>query len=206
MQKILRGAMKAVTCRQTAQKTVASSFCTKRLLSTSSMAFKYSSTSGVKGIKGRKFDKSSLCNEDNDEADGDGKPAYDDIDFDADKYLIIYSALNHYSFIVVRFASDYNQLAHNTMHISNHLLNQHNVFIIQPYVKWGPSKSLTSPELKLEEAEALVRSIPTWTIQQSIKVPLETLNKKWIFGKGKLEEIKQILSSLRASGKMVKIR
>lgn len=89
------------------------------------------------------------------------------------------------------------------MNITSKLLNQHNVLVIQPYVKWGPNKSVTTPELKLEEAEALVRSIPTWTIRQSVKVPLESLNKKWIFGKGKMDEIKQILIQLRGAGKPV---
>lgn len=89
------------------------------------------------------------------------------------------------------------------MNVTSKLLNQHNVLVIQPYIKWGPNKSITSPELKLEEAEALVRSIPTWNIQQSLKVPLESLNKKLIFGKGKMEEIKQILIQLRGAGKTV---
>lgn len=94
-------------------------------------------------------------------------------------------------------------MANTALNVTNNLLNQHNVLVIQPYVKWGPNKSVTTPELKLQEAEALVRSIPTWTIQQSLKVPLESLNKKWIFGKGKMEEIKQILMQLRGSGKPV---
>lgn len=44
-----------------------------------------------------------------------------------------------------------------------------NCFVIQPYVKWGPSKSDESPELKLSEAVALVNSIPEWSVAHKVR-------------------------------------
>lgn len=81
-----------MACRQIAQKIVANSFCTKRVLSTSSVGFKYSSTSGVKGIKGKKFNKSSLSNDD--DGDADGEPETDGIDLDENRYTKKHSELN----------------------------------------------------------------------------------------------------------------
>lgn len=86
------------------------------------------------------------------------------------------------------------------MHVTTNILNEQWVMVIQPYVKWGPRKSVTSPELKLQEAEALVRSLPRWAIVNSVKVPLESLDKRTLFGKGKLEEIRQSINKLRGSG------
>ena len=89
------------------------------------------------------------------------------------------------------------------MNITKNSLSEQHVFIIQPYIKWGPKKSITTPDLKLDEAMALVRSLPHWTISHSIKVSLESLNKKALFGTGKLEEIKQTIQKIRASGGQV---
>lgn len=39
----------------------------------------------------------------------------------------------------------------------------HQVVIIQPFVKWGPKKNeLTTADLMLDEAQALVDSLPNW--------------------------------------------
>lgn len=39
----------------------------------------------------------------------------------------------------------------------------HQVAILQPFVKWGPKKNLlTTPDLMLEEAKALIDSLPNW--------------------------------------------
>lgn len=94
-------------------------------------------------------------------------------------------------------------MANNAMHVTKNILNEQNVFIIQPYIKWGPKKSITSPDLKLQEAEALVRSLPNWTICDQIVVPLESLDKRALFGVGKLDEIKLALQKIRASGNVV---
>ncbi len=55
---------------------------------------------------------------------------------------------------------DYEELVHKM-----HLLPDagHQVAILQPFVKWGPKKNLlTTPDLMLEEAKALVDSLPNW--------------------------------------------
>lgn len=68
----------------------------------------------------------------------------------------------------------------------------HQVFIIQPYVKWGPKKNLlTTPDLMLEEAKALVDSLPNWKYVDAIKIPSETLEKKQVFGSGQFESLQQ---------------
>lgn len=146
------------------------------VMRSSLVRFKYSSsTSGVKGIKGRKFKTP-----DDDEAE-----TIDDVELNLDD-------------------SDYDQMANNAMHVTKNILNEQSVFIIQPYVKWGPNKSDISPDLKLQEAEALVRSLPHWSINHSLKVPLESLDKRSLFGTGKLEEIRQQINQIRGSGNKVK--
>lgn len=68
--------------------------------------------------------------------------------------------------------------------------SEENVFVIQPYIKWGPRKSNVSPEIKLQESEDLIHSLDTWTIVQSIKVPLLGFGKRTFFGTGKINELK----------------
>ncbi|BES93220.1 GTP-Hypothetical protein protein [Nesidiocoris tenuis] len=66
----------------------------------------------------------------------------------------------------------------------------HQVYLIQPYIKWGPQKDhLTPPELKLEEAEALIRTLPRWTVVKSRIVPLTSFDRKSFFGEGNLNDI-----------------
>jgi len=70
----------------------------------------------------------------------------------------------------------------------------HQVFIIQPYIKWGPKKRvLTTPDLMLEEATALIDSLSSWSCVDSIKTPLLSMGKKLLFGTGKLEELQKIV-------------
>lgn len=78
------------------------------------------------------------------------------------------------------------------MHVTKNVQSEQNVLIIQPYIKWGPKKSETSPDLKLQEAEELIRSLDTWSIRESIKVGLETFDKTSLFGRGKLQELAQL--------------
>lgn len=147
------------------------------IVRSSLVRFKYSSsTSGVKGIKGRKF--KTPDNEETEPCDDAELLNIDD--------------------------SDYDQMANNAMHVTKNILNEQSVFIIQPYIKWGPNKSDISPDLKLQEAEALVRSLPRWSINHSLKVPLESLDKRSLFGTGKLEEIRQQINQIRGSGNKVK--
>ncbi|XP_053692303.1 putative GTP-binding protein 6 [Sabethes cyaneus] len=104
----------------------------------------------------------------------------------------------------------YDTIANNAMRVQKRLHNEQNVFIIQPYIKWGPKKSSSKSEHQLAEAEALVRSIPKWTVEYALKVPLEsllesgnTVDKKHLFGVGKLEEIKMCLQNLQTSGTLI---
>ncbi|XP_053697344.1 uncharacterized protein LOC128744388 [Sabethes cyaneus] len=100
--------------------------------------------------------------------------------------------------------ADYDTIANNAMRVQKRLHNEQNVFIIQPYIKWGPKKSSSKSEHQLAEAEALVRSIPKWTVESQVtKIPLESLDKKHLFGVGKLEEIKMCLQNLQTSGTLI---
>lgn len=99
--------------------------------------------------------------------------------------------------------NEYDYLVNNAMHVTRKMLNYHNVLVIQPYVKWGPKKTITKPELLLQESEALVKSLPKWTVEHSIKVPLESLDKRSVFGSGKLEELKTMVKQMKASGKLI---
>ncbi|XP_058823543.1 putative GTP-binding protein 6 [Topomyia yanbarensis] len=99
--------------------------------------------------------------------------------------------------------SEYDAIVNSAMRVQKRLQDEQHVFIIQPYVKWGPKKTSTKPEHQLKEAEALVHSIPKWTVECALKVPLESLEKRQLFGTGKLEEIKASLKNLQASGKLI---
>ncbi|XP_050085584.1 putative GTP-binding protein 6 [Anopheles aquasalis] len=98
---------------------------------------------------------------------------------------------------------EYDSVASSAMHVTKRILNAQNVVIIQPYIKWGPRKSVTKPELLLQEAEALVRSLPRWNTALSLKVPVETLEKRQLFGSGKLEELKAVIRAQQEAGAML---
>uniref|UniRef100_A0A182VQI4 Hflx-type G domain-containing protein n=1 Tax=Anopheles minimus TaxID=112268 RepID=A0A182VQI4_9DIPT len=95
---------------------------------------------------------------------------------------------------------EYDTVASSAMHVTKQILNVQHVVIIQPYIKWGPRKNPTKPELLLQEAEALVRSLPRWNIELSMKIPVETLDKRQLFGSGKLDELKNIIQTRQESG------
>lgn len=90
------------------------------------------------------------------------------------------------------------------MHVVNQkLLNIHNVIVLQPYVKWGPKKRKEiKPENQLAEAESLIRTL-NWNVEVSMKVPLENMDRKLIFGSGKLDELKQIISNCSSRGRPI---
>lgn len=85
---------------------------------------------------------------------------------------------------------DYECLANDAMNVTQSIQSEQNVLLIQPYVKWGPKKSKTTPDMKLLEAEDLIRSLETWTIRESVKVGLESFDNKYFFGRGKMEELR----------------
>lgn len=87
------------------------------------------------------------------------------------------------------------------MHVvTQNVLNQQNVFLIQPYIKWGPRKAALKPEQQLAEAESLVRTLPNWKVAISLKVPVESMDKRTLFGSGKLEELAEIVKDSRRKG------
>ena len=59
-------------------------------------------------------------------------------------------------------------------------------------MKWGPKKNKsTTPDLMLEEAVALIDSLPRWKCVDTVKMPVETLDKKQLFGAGQFEKLQQ---------------
>jgi GTP-binding protein HflX len=88
------------------------------------------------------------------------------------------------------------------MHVvTKRILNQQNVLLIQPYIKWGPRKNPIKPEHQLAEAESLVRTLPNWKVELSLKIPVESMDRRMIFGRGKLEELRDMINDARAHGK-----
>lgn len=139
---------------------------------------------GVKGIKGRKFNTPKTLSA----ADGDDD---NDVNTTADSDAL---AIDD---------NQYEHIANTAMHVShNHQAEQH-VFVVQPYVKWGPRRADTEPQLQLQEAEALVRSLPSWSISHSLLVPLDSLDRKQLFGSGKLQELHQQIGRLRSTGQRI---
>nr|XP_023025693.1 putative GTP-binding protein 6 [Leptinotarsa decemlineata] len=87
--------------------------------------------------------------------------------------------------------SDYNELVNHCVRLGD----IHNCLVIQPYVKWGPQKLLIKPAEQLEEAIALIKTLPSWTVEDTISVPLESLEKKSLFRKGYMETLTKIFQA-----------
>lgn len=156
---------------------------------------------GVKGTKGRKWNGNDkqLLDDDEGENGEDGKADGDGEEFNIDDGFVKFD-LRMRLMITIYYSRDYDNLANTTMNVTKSHLTEQSVFLIQPYVKWGPRKSDTEPDLKLQEAEALVRSLPQWSIACAIKVPLESLEKRQLFGTGKLQELRSQINQIRGSG------
>lgn len=90
------------------------------------------------------------------------------------------------------FSSEYESLAKEALGITTAIQNEENVLIIQPFIKWGPKKSDVSVDIKLQEAEDLIRSLDTWHIAESITVPLLSFTGQAVFGRGKLDELRRL--------------
>ena len=90
----------------------------------------------------------------------------------------------------------------NYAQISEAYLNfdsgSHRAFVLQPYVKWGDNKKRnTTPELQLQEAVALINTLQDWSVVDKMCVPLLTLQKNKLLGKGNFEKLKKIIQSNR---------
>ncbi|CAH1390804.1 unnamed protein product [Nezara viridula] len=71
----------------------------------------------------------------------------------------------------------------------------HQVFIVHPYIKWGPKKKQdTSPDLQLEEAVSLIKTLHDWKIVGTKKISLLSLDKLSLFNKGQLETVENLVS------------
>lgn len=64
---------------------------------------------------------------------------------------------------------------------------------MQPYVKWGNKKLSISPQEQLDEAVALIKTLPLWTVEDTITIPLESLEKKKLFGSGNMDKLSQMV-------------
>ncbi|XP_062457511.1 putative GTP-binding protein 6 isoform X2 [Rhea pennata] len=71
------------------------------------------------------------------------------------------------------------------------------VAVVHPAVKWGPKKpQLTTAELQIAEAVALVNTLQNWTILDKIIIPTKNPDKKFIFGKGNFQVLTEKIKKL----------
>ncbi|XP_068778881.1 putative GTP-binding protein 6 [Struthio camelus] len=71
------------------------------------------------------------------------------------------------------------------------------VAVVHPAVMWGPKKpQLTTAELQMAEAVALVDTLQNWTILDKIIIPTKTPDKKFIFGKGNFQVLTEKIKKL----------
>ncbi|KAH8304919.1 hypothetical protein KR018_004647 [Drosophila ironensis] len=157
------------------------------------LRFKYTQHQGVKGIRNRKsFFEAQMQAGQRAEDQGDEREQEAE-------------SLSSGDLADVRFLDDraYDEVAGGAMRITRDIASAQQVLILQPYVKWAPKRQSSSPsndvrpEDQLAEASALVHSLPNWQVAQALKVPLESLEKKTLFGSGKLAELKTLVNDLR---------
>ncbi|KAF7989683.1 hypothetical protein HCN44_008357 [Aphidius gifuensis] len=85
----------------------------------------------------------------------------------------------------------------------NPSISGHKTLVIQPYIKWGKNKkTITSPDLQLNEAVALVKTLPKWTVTDSMCISMMTLKKDYIFGKGNLD---MLTKKIRSNSKITAV-
>ncbi|XP_024905803.1 putative GTP-binding protein 6 [Pteropus alecto] len=71
------------------------------------------------------------------------------------------------------------------------------VCLVHPEVKWGPAKPLrTRAEWQVAEAKALVHTLDSWSVVETVVVPTKTPDKKLIFSKGALEHLTEKIRGL----------
>ncbi|XP_067841859.1 putative GTP-binding protein 6 [Heptranchias perlo] len=73
----------------------------------------------------------------------------------------------------------------------------HRVFIVHPDVKWGGKKQhLTTGELQMAEAVALVNTLPNWHVVDKIILSTKSPDNKFIFGKGNFQTLTEKVKGL----------
>ncbi|XP_075446713.1 putative GTP-binding protein 6 isoform X1 [Ascaphus truei] len=71
------------------------------------------------------------------------------------------------------------------------------IFIVHPDVKWGAKKQyLTTAELQLAEAVALVHSLPDWTVVDTLIMSTKSPDSKLLFGKGNFQALTETIKGL----------
>ncbi|XP_076068734.1 putative GTP-binding protein 6 isoform X1 [Oratosquilla oratoria] len=71
------------------------------------------------------------------------------------------------------------------------------VMVLQPWVKWGPRKRLdTNGELLLDEAAALISTLPMYKVVAKEVVHVKSTETKGVFGTGTLERLASEIRSL----------
>lgn len=82
---------------------------------------------------------------------------------------------------------EYKKMLERSFRVSN---MGHNVFVIQPFIKWGHGKKrITTPELQLAESCALIRTLNSWSIADQTTISLMSFEKTSFFGKGNIEKL-----------------
>lgn len=88
---------------------------------------------------------------------------------------------------------EYEEFVKHTFNIGD---ISHQVLVVQPYIKWGKRKKTnTTPELQLNEAVALVRTLPNWKVIATKVISLMSFDKPTIFGQGNLDSLAEFVIS-----------
>ncbi|XP_050775462.1 putative GTP-binding protein 6 isoform X4 [Gopherus flavomarginatus] len=71
------------------------------------------------------------------------------------------------------------------------------LLVVHPAVKWGVKKpQLTTAELQVAEAVALINTLHNWTVLDKIILSTKTPDKKFIFGKGNFQILTEKIKGL----------
>ncbi|XP_065273227.1 putative GTP-binding protein 6 [Emys orbicularis] len=71
------------------------------------------------------------------------------------------------------------------------------LLVVHPAVKWGAKKpQLTTAELQIAEAVALINTLHNWTVLDKIILSTKTPDKKFIFGKGNFQILTEKIKGL----------
>ncbi|XP_065436883.1 putative GTP-binding protein 6 isoform X1 [Chrysemys picta bellii] len=71
------------------------------------------------------------------------------------------------------------------------------LLVVHPAVKWGAKKpQLTTAELQIAEAVALINTLHNWTVLDKIILSTKTPEKKFIFGKGNFQILTEKIKGL----------